>query len=166
MQSRNILPKKTKEQLGKSKTRKGRLRQKGASRRIENPKGRSGQKLETLKRKITIPIDRKPERAVYAKVREHGKITASGQYVHSRHSQLSEDPIFEASTTSFLHIESEVVRGVDLVCSVYPLHIFTICPNFVKLSDVLPLADFLPINKIEPMAFCLEFLFLSFLLFL
>src|SRR4030042_5167383 len=73
---------------------------------------------------------------------------------------------FEASTTSFLHIESEVVRGVDLVCSVYPLHIFTICPNFVKLLDVLLLADFPPINKIEPMAFCLEFLFLSFLLFL
>src|SRR4030043_529187 len=93
MQSRNILPKKTKEQLGKSKTRKGRLRQKGASRRIENLKGRSGKKLETLKRKIIIPIDRKPERAVCAKVREHGKITASGQYIHSRHSQLSEDSI-------------------------------------------------------------------------
>ena len=73
---------------------------------------------------------------------------------------------FEASTTSFLHIESEVVRGVDLVCSVYPLHIFSICPNFVKLLDVLPLADFPPINKIEPMAFCLEFLFISSLSFL
>src|SRR4030065_838830 len=122
MQSRNILPKKTKEQLGKSKTRNGRLRQKRASRRTENPKGRSGQKLETLYKKIIIPIDRKPERAVYAKVREHGKITASGQHVHLEHPQLSEDISSKHLQLATYIRNSKLLGSLDLYCSMYHFH--------------------------------------------
>jgi len=57
-----------KKKLAKSKTRKGGLSQKWASRWIENPKGRSRQKLGAYKN--IFPVDWKPERAIQAKVRD------------------------------------------------------------------------------------------------
>jgi len=64
--------KKKKKKLAKSKTRKGSLSQKWASRWIENPKGRSRQKLGPYKKNI-FPVDWKPERAIQAKVRDFQK---------------------------------------------------------------------------------------------
>jgi len=58
--------------LAKSKTQKGGLSQKWPSRWIENPKGRSRQKLGAYKKKI-FPVDWKLERAVQAKVRDFQK---------------------------------------------------------------------------------------------
>jgi len=60
--------KEKKKKLAKSKTRKGGLSQKWASRWIENPKGRSRQKLGAYKN--IISVDWKPERAIQAKVRD------------------------------------------------------------------------------------------------
>jgi len=59
---------KRRKKLAKSKTRKGGLSQKWASRWIENPKGRSRQKLGAYKN--ILPVDWKPERAIQAKVRD------------------------------------------------------------------------------------------------
>jgi len=60
--------KRKKKKLAKSKTRKGGLSQKWASRWIENPKGRSRQKLGAYKN--IFPVDWKPERAIQAKDRD------------------------------------------------------------------------------------------------
>ena len=75
---------------------KRRLRQKWASRWTENPKGRSRQKLETWA-KISIMIDWKPTRAIYAKVKDHVKVTASGQAQSTWGIQSLKDLRFEAS---------------------------------------------------------------------
>jgi len=64
--------KRKKKKLAKSKTRKGGLSQKWASRWIENLKGRSRQKLGAYKN--IFPMDWKPERAIQAKVRDLQKI--------------------------------------------------------------------------------------------
>ena len=71
MQSKILCQKKTKGTI----SRERRLKQKWASRWTENPKGRSRQKLET---KITIIlIGWNPKRAIYAKVKDHDKVTTS-----------------------------------------------------------------------------------------
>jgi len=66
MQSRNTLSKMKARWVANLKKR---LRQKWASRSTENLKGRSKQKLETWT-KMIILIDWKPERAIYAKVKD------------------------------------------------------------------------------------------------
>ena len=64
---------KKKNKFAKSKTRKGGLSKKWASRWTENPKERSRQKLGAYKKKNIFPMDWKPERAVQEKVRDFQK---------------------------------------------------------------------------------------------
>ena len=81
---------------------KKRLRQKRASRWTENPKGRSLQKLETQKMKNDYPDRLKPARVIYAKVKDHDKVTASVRHNPLGGIQSSENLQFEASTTQRL----------------------------------------------------------------
>jgi len=67
------------------------------SRWTKNPKGRSRQKLETKKK---YP-DRDPKRAIYAKVKDHDKVTAS-----VRHDSLGASNYQKTSNSKYLQIKN------------------------------------------------------------
>ena len=77
---------------------KRQLRQKWASRWTENPKGRSRQKLET---NFFILIGWNPKRAIYAKVKDHDKVTTS-----VRHDPLGASSYQKTSNSKHLQIKN------------------------------------------------------------
>src|ERR1051325_10528524 len=123
-QSKNTLSKKTKEQLGKSKTRKGRLRQKRASRWIENLKRRSRQKLETINRKYPDRLKNLKRQSRQKQGYKNDKVTAVSLYfVHMKNfpsTDLQSNLLKQQAQWEF-----KVVRdssGYCFQCSLFPIN--------------------------------------------
>ena len=102
--------------LAKSKTRKGGLSQKWASRWIENPKGRSRKKLGAYKN--IFPMDWKPERAIQAKVRDLQKNNTKKWWWKKKQQKNKTKTKTEASQFKWVKRKKSLCVGLQMETSV------------------------------------------------
>ena len=146
MQSRNTLSKIKARWVANLKKR---LRQKWVSRWTKNPKGQSRKKLETWI-KIIILIDWKPERSIYAKIKDHDKVTASIRHtIDLGHPAIKRPSIWSICRSKTRNRENSKLSGrITVIMFNVPFTYTYHFPNFSKIHGATPLAGHHSIHQI------------------